>query len=691
MICRIFTKSYYSDMVPGFGAPRIMLLLVLIPLFSCSGSVMQTTVFSDGFQDLEPGAEPYFDSTNPAIYFIPQRRELGKWSVATSFRHGGFSDAWRIMSRQGEHYLAQTFTNLDRQYEPLSLITHPLIVAGDTLWRDYTIDLEFTPMAKFDKCGVVFRYQNPTSFYFFGIEGNTVILKLVQQSVTPLRPIEKILNYQPLIWTPGDLFHAVVSVKKGEIHAILNDTVSMYAKDQTYLSGKIGLLSDLPARFHQVEVKILKGEQRRLNRRNRQLARRQEIQLEEHPEMVRWKRFDTGEFGTDQNIRLGDLTGDGNKEIVFIRTIARDQEIPGSISCISAMNLEGELLWQTGSPESAGKSTGHEVPVQIHDLDGDGKREVIFYEEGWIRILNGRNGSVVRSEKVLSAPESLCSLTFGDLMGIGRDNCIVLSDRDHRIFVLNENLELLWEQEVKYGSQPLVHDLDGDGFHEVLMGYSVFDPDGRRMFDAGAFIGDRCNGVSVHELLDGERSVPCLLYAAGDWGLVYFDFSGNLLKQHALGHVRYIGVANFDAEKPGLEIISSNQWGSDGLIHVTDASGRICGRFMSPSGLTRCEPVNWKGDGEEFFITSADTICGGMFDWNGGLAVVFPSDGHPDLCYLVQDLTGDARDEILVWDPDALWIYTQDDNPRMGNTYQPERIPLHNHSMYQMNHSFPGW
>ena len=77
---------------------------------------------------------------------------------------------------------------------PLSLVTHPMIVAGESLWSDYSIEVGFTPQAKFDKCGVVFGYKHPADFYFFGVEGNTVTLKHVQQSVTPLRPIERILD-----------------------------------------------------------------------------------------------------------------------------------------------------------------------------------------------------------------------------------------------------------------------------------------------------------------------------------------------------------------------------------------------------------------------------------------------------------------------------------------------------------------
>ena len=90
-------------------------------------------------------------------------------------------------------------------------------------------------------------------------------------------------------------------------------------------------------------------------------------------------------------------------------------------------------------------------------------------------------------------------------------------------------------------------------------------------------------------------------------------------------------------------------------------------------------------------FTSTGTLTGGMFDGTGQLSVAFPSDGHPVSHYLATDLTGDARDEIILWDQNELWIYTQNDNPRMGNTYNPRRNPLYNFSMHQMNRSTPIW
>ena len=664
---------------------RFIQIVSLILITSCTGNIMQTTVFEDGFQELEPGSKPYYDGADPAVSFDAAHAVLGKWKVASSLRQEGFEKAWVIRSEDGENFLAQTFTNLNEKNSPLSLVNHPMVVAGDSLWSDYTIEVEFTPEAKFDKCGVVFGYHPPSDFYFFGIEGNTITLKYIQQPVTPLRPIEKILNFRPLVWTPGDRLHATVSVRRNKVTVILNDSINMHAEGLKSTAGRIGLISDVPAKFHSIEVKLLRGEQRKLSRRSRQLDRRSELHLSDHPAMVRWKRFETANFGTNQNLRLGDLTGDGNKEFVFVRP-----DTEGGVQSLTAMNLDGEVLWRHGNQRSGSMPVSEELPVQIHDLDGDGSREVIYFNEGWIRILDGRNGKLIRRTRV---PGSLkiSSMIFGDLVGVGKDKNLILSDREHALLAYNEKLELIWSQQTTTGSHPMVYDMDGDGRHEVLMGYSVFDPEGTLIYDVGEHIGDGCNGVSVGELLDGEMSIPCLIYAAGDWGLLYYDFGGQLLRQNILGHVSYLGVAELDMDSPGAEVLTSNRWGNPGLVNVMDAEGSVTSGFLPELGVSRCITINWKGDGEEFLIASVDTVSGGLLDWQGRLSVEFPSDGHPDKYYMCVDLTGDARDEILVWNSDELWIYTQDDNPRMGNTYAPHRIPLYNYSVHQMNRSLVQW
>lgn len=81
-----------------------------------------------------------------------------------------------------------------------------------------------------------------------------------------------------------------------------------------------------------------------------------------------------------------------------------------------------------------------------------------------------------------------------------------------------------------------------------------------------------------------------------------------------------------------------------------------------------------------------------MMDGEGDCVVVFPDDGHPDLCSEVINITGDARDEIILWDEQKMYIYTQD-RPRTGGgaEYIPEKYPVYNSSNYRGEYSYPKW
>jgi rhamnogalacturonan endolyase len=102
-------------------------------------------------------------------------------------------------------------------------------------------------------------------------------------------------------------------------------------------------------------------------------------------------------------------------------------------------------------------------------------------------------------------------------------------------------------------------------------------------------------------------------------------------------------------------------------------------------------PTNWTGSAGEFWCLSTNSEEGGLYDGWGRRVVRFPADGHPDMAAAVLDVTGDARDEIITWDPFEIWIYTQSDNPKPGRLYQPTRNPLHNDSNYKTTVSLPGW
>lgn len=98
-------------------------------------------------------------------------------------------------------------------------------------------------------------------------------------------------------------------------------------------------------------------------------------------------------------------------------------------------------------------------------------------------------------------------------------------------------------------------------------------------------------------------------------------------------------------------------------------------------------PVNWLGNGTDFFLTNADAEKGGLMDGHGDIAVVFPDDGHPVMCCEAIDLLGDSRDELVVWDYHSLYIYTQE-NEIEDSSYHPVKYPVYNASNYRGEYSF---
>src|SRR5262245_53445233 len=92
------------------------------------------------------------------------------------------------------------------------------------------------------------------------------------------------------------------------------------------------------------------------------------------PRVVR--KIEFGDRGS-KVIRLGDLDGDGRVDLLLIQATAPGGEDKTIITCLTALTLEGQVLWQAGKPDLQNNYFAGDFPVQIHDLDGDGKAEVV--------------------------------------------------------------------------------------------------------------------------------------------------------------------------------------------------------------------------------------------------------------------------------------------------------------------------
>ncbi len=670
--------------------------LAAMIFFECQNS--DVVLLVDDFSYMNSG---YISSSNGAhseYHFDSSLYPKGYWSVA-SFYHDSLSyTAWKVFKDKGHKIIAQqnTFHN--------STYTHPMLVAGDSLWKDYTVNLKFKPKDTLQS-GLVFRYRNNSCYYFFGFHNGNAILKCNNYYKSFRKANDTVLFSGPFEYNYKDYLEIKVVVTGSHIEASIGGTLIAAVDDDFYSGGKIGLLSDGPAYYKEVKVTTSSEEFERMESKRIKLSEEFHDLQNSNPKMRIFKKINTFGFGVGRNLRFGDLDGDNKTDILICQPLHHGPKDRFSeVGVITAINVEGEVLWRTGKPDLWKDHLTNDVGIQIHDLNGDNKNEVIYCKDRNIIVAEGATGRIIEKKSlpkissidpnfpIEEANDQILgdAIFFADFSGKGRKSEIIVKDRYQHFWVLDEDLNIKWSASCNTGHYPFSKDIDNDGKEELAIGYSLFDDDGTLLWTLDDKLNDHSDGVAMVDFEDDGTYK--LLNAASDEGMLFVNSKGNILKHHKIGHVQNPVVANFRDDLPGLETVTINFWGNQGIIHFYDAKGNIYHSFEPAHHGSMCLPLNWNGDSEEYFVLSANPEIGGVFDGFGRKVMDFPDDGHPDMCNAVLDVTGDCRDEIIVWDPYFIWIYTQEhNNIENQKIYNPVRNGLYNYSNYQTTVSLPGW
>ncbi|MDH7568998.1 MAG: hypothetical protein QHJ73_05370 [Armatimonadota bacterium] len=679
---------------------RTFLLSPVLALTAASPAG-ETPLLDEDFGAFELGLFSAPVGAHTEYHYLPEAAPRRGWKVACFATGDAAQRAWEVRQEDGRRAMVQTILNAH-------LHTHPMVAAGDPRWRDYRVRVRFAPRyppapaekerAGSEASGLVFRYHNNRCYYFFGFQRSRVVLKRVRHETAFHQPDEKILAQVECPAPPQGEYVATVLVEGEHIRAEVEGVAVLKADDDTFREGGIGLLADVPTYYYSVQVTATPGEQRRFAL---QVAREERALADlraANPRPVLWKKVKTSGFGVGRNLRFGDLDGDGQIDLLLGQVIhhgPRDQY--SELSCLTAMTFDGEILWRIGTPHPERYRLTNDVAFQIHDLDRDGRNEVVYCMNQEIVVAEGATGKVKwKAPTPQSKPPANrfprilgdC-LFFCDLRGRGYPQDIVIKDRYWHFWTLTHHLEPLWEGSCRTGHYPFAADVDGDGHDELAIGYALFDHDGTLLWNLEEMIPDHADGIAIVDF--GAPPSPRVFYAASDAGAVFADLNGRILKRHWIGHVQNPAVADFRPDLPGLEMVSINFWGNQGILHFYNAHGELYHDCEPNPFGSMCLPVNWTGRPGEYFVHNPNVRWGGMFDGWGRCVVSFPDDGHPDMCNAVLDLTGDCRDEVVVWNPDEIWVYTQEDNPKHGRLYRPKRNPLYNTSNYQATVSLPGW
>ena len=669
------------------------LFFIVIILSNLSiGRADEVFLMKENFIQYRPGIFSSTVGAHTEYHYLPDAAPKGNWSVSTFRSSVPSQRAWRIVKHEGLPAMSQVYKNKFKFY-------HPMLVTGDPLWRDYKVTARITPQTDDRLTGIVFRYQNDRCYYFCGVEGGRAVLKLVNHANAFHKPFQQILDESPIESVLGQEVRIKVDVKGDQIVAKLND-ITLTAKNDQFPEGKVGLVADGRALFHEIRISTSKSEAQRVDRA---IADREAVERQlqsSNPQPVLWKRFNTKDFGVGRNVRFGDLNNDGQIDVLYGQVLHHGPKDRNSeVSCLTAVTLQGKILWQIGEPDPWKNHLTNDVAFQIHDIDGDGRTEVVYCKDMKMIVVDGATGETKYAASTPEMPPNTRkpynkfsrilgdSLYFCDLRGTGRDADIIIKDRYLSLWAYTDQLKLLWHAQCNTGHYPFAYDVDEDGRDELMMGYTLFDDDGKVLWSLDDKVKDHADGVAIAQF---ERGGPLrLLCAASDEGMFFSDMHGNILKHHFVGHVQNPAIADFRPDLPGLEAISINFWGNQGIVHFYDARGDIYHHFEPCQHGSMCLPINWSGKPGEYWVLSANVDEGGMFDGWGRRVVKFPADGHPDLCNAVLDITGDARDEIVVWDASEMWVYTQDNNPLPNLQFKSKRNPLYNYSNYQTTISLP--
>ncbi|HUQ67300.1 MAG TPA: hypothetical protein VM101_14150 [Flavitalea sp.] len=676
-----------------------MLIVLIVFLTGCEAPTKLTKVLLfDDFSSIRRGPYSVDVGAHTEYHYLHEAAPRSQWAVSTFTWESDFKRAWQIRQEGNDREMVQVFKNQLNSY------AHPMVIAGEQDWQDYVAKVQFTPESKNLQSGIVFRYRNDRCYYFAGVSGDSLILKMVKHETSFHKPYEEILKRAYLKWEENELLTILVEVNGSQLSCKVKG-VTISADDSTYTKGKIGLMADVPTKYHLVEVKTSAAEWERIKISREKYAGELSKIRDSIPEMKVWKKINTSDFGVGRNLRFGDLNNDGQIDVLIGQVMNHGpQDGNSELSCMTAMTFDGKILWQTGTPDPWKTYLTSDVAFQIHDLDNDGKTEVIYCMNREIIVADGATGKIkykkstpaVTDQKVISAATRNMfgnilgdCLYFCDLRGNGYDRDIILKDRYDRVWALDDQLNILWYRKLNTGHYPYAYDIDNDGKDELMIGYSMLDDDGSTIWTHENELDDHADGVAVVKYQ--EKSDPVILCAASDEGMLFVNLKGEILKHHYIGHVQNPVVANFRDDLPGLETISINFWGNQGIIHYYDANGNIYYDFEPNQYGSMLLPLNWTGKSEEFFVHNANVDEGGIFDGWGRKVLDFPDDGHPDMCNAVLNVTGDSRDEIIVWDPYSIWIYTQKNNPQPGRLYKPVTNQLYNYSNYQTSVSLPAW
>ena len=382
------------------------------------------------------------------------------------------------------------------------------------------------------------------------------------------------------------------------------------------------------------------------------------------------RKIDLRDFG-GWVARFGQLDGDGIPDAVFVQTVKQQ------ITCITAINLQGKILWQRGKADRGRRRISSDAAIQIYDFDGDGQDEVLIVEDKKLLILDGRSG---RAEREAKMPGNDC-LLIANFSGAKRPGDLLIKDRYKNIWAYDNDLKVRWKATVNSGHYAMNVDVDGDGRDELICGYTLFDDDGKVLWNRSE-LKSHNDAVDADDM-DGDGKPEIAIACSGDSALLSAD--GKILWRKPHKHSQHAVIGAFAAGRPGKQVVFIDQIEAysktGGIVYCYQKDGKELWHTRPQGGLTIASTIDgWTGQPHQSFVLLYRRSCGPpvLLDGAGRQVAEFPFppalEGKKWDQYFVQhfDALGDSREEVFVYSGDALWVYINAAAPP-ANLPKPKR------------------
>ena len=391
------------------------------------------------------------------------------------------------------------------------------------------------------------------------------------------------------------------------------------------------------------------------------------------------REIDLKDFG-EIHIWPGDINGDGVPELLIPQTSdspVRKASAGGyphekTVHCITAMDLQGNVLWQRGQPIGPGDHKHHGPGAfLVHDLNVDGKAEIVYATQEnnlvMLRLLRGGDGELL-AERETGASYNVMP---ANLRGLSAKRDFVIGTGLSLVFAYDENLQPIWEWAFHYGGghEHAACDVEGKGVDDLFIGVSRLDARGRRIWwrpdlDDALEGMSRCphiDHVVVRRLFDGRDDYQVLWFGGRD--IVCLEaVTGELIWRHRGKHLQEGTIGRF---VPGSAQQQMVVWEKEENTNLAlDAHGRCL--WKKDLGRTRALRGAGPGGCDLVMVTrplpwNAPFIS----DLNGSRLAEFPlsadGEGPGDRghgwCFRALDIDGDGQDEVLVHNRHTLHMF----------------------------------